>query len=87
MQLAFRVDLETVTDRGMLTPANPTVHYIVPGDRFTYKGVEWVCESVIVKYRDHVPYPAEDLRIVIAGDRASKGSIVVDAQECERIDV
>jgi hypothetical protein len=80
------VILETVTDRDILVPANPTVHYIVPGDRFVHQGVEWECESVIVKYADGIPFPAEELRIVIAGHKASKGSIVVDARECERID-
>jgi hypothetical protein len=86
MQLAFRVDLETREDLSCLRPINPTKHYIVPGDRFLHAGIEWECEAVVVKYRDGVPYPAEAKRIVIAGNRASIRSIVVDARECERID-
>lgn len=80
MQIAFRVDIQLRDEEGpTLRLANG--HTWMVDDVFTYRGREWTVDAVLVKFLDGVPYPAQELVILVAGDRDTRSSVVVDADD------
>lgn len=79
MQIAFRVDLRLKGEKSLLRVLNG--HTWEAGDVFEYAGKTWVVDAALVKFRDGVPYPAEDLCLLIAGDPDTRSSLVVNANE------
>ena len=77
--IAFRVDLRVAGEKSGLRVLNG--HTWEVNDRFLYSGREWTVDAVLVKYRDGVPYPAEALCLLIAGDRDARSSVVVSADD------
>ena len=84
MQIAFRVDLKTEKGESIMRLANGQTWEV--GDRFTNMGKTWTVDAVLMQYADDVPYPAEKLCLLIAGDRDTRSSLVVDARHVELVE-
>ena len=84
MQIAFRVDLNTEKGESMLR--NACGHTWEVGDVFVNMGKTWTVDAILTQFADNVPYPAEKLCLLIAGDRDTRSSIVVDARHVELVE-
>ena len=78
MQLAFRVDVYTESDPSPFGVSHG--HKWEAGDRFEYDGREWVVSAVIVRFTDHIPYPAMASELLVAGSRERRDSVVVESK-------
>ena len=80
-QIAFRVDLQV--RGGDEKPGLRKIdgHTWAIDDQFVLHGKQWTVDAVITRFVDGVPYPAEAQCLLIAGDRDTRSSVIVDADE------
>ena len=86
MNIAYRVDIQTHETKGELILRNMNRHTWEVDDKFTYGGREWTVDAVLLQWMDGVPYPAEKLCLLIAGDRETRSSLVINSDRVELVE-